>query len=236
MTCSSSPYNDYDAFAHGYTQDNDNNATNAFYERPASLALLGDVAGQRVLDAGCGAGSHAAELIRRGASVTGLDKSPGMLAIARQRLGSSVPLHEADLAEPLPFASASFDAVLASLVMHYLQDWGPTLTEFRRVLVPGGCLVISTHHPFMDHQVADGTDYFATYDFTEEWTKGGQTVLMRFWHRPLHAMTDAFKAAGFALDVIAEPQPDPAAESLFPSVYDDLRTSPRFLFFRLTTP
>ena len=47
----------------------------------------------------------------------------------------------------------------------------------------------------MDHPLAGGPDYFATYDFTEEWTKGGQTVLMRFWHRPLHAMTDAFRAA-----------------------------------------
>lgn len=93
--------------------------------------------------------------------------------------------------------------------MHYLQDWGPSLKEFRRVIVPGGRLVISTHHPFMDHPLAGGPDYFATYAVTEEWTRGGQTVLMRFWHRPLHAMTDAFRAAGYTLGVIAEPQPDP---------------------------
>jgi hypothetical protein len=61
-------------------------------------------------------------------------------------------------------------------------------------------------------------------------------MLMRFWHRPLHAMTNAFRAAGFTLDVISEPQPDPAAESLFPSIYADLHTKPRFLFFRLTAP
>jgi SAM-dependent methyltransferase len=121
-------HNDYDAFAIGYSRDNDSNATNAYYERPASLALLGDVAGQHVLDAGCGGGAHAAAMIRRGASVTGLDKSAGLLAIARQRLGSGIPLHEADLADPLPFAPASFDAILASLVMHYLQEWG-TLTR-----------------------------------------------------------------------------------------------------------
>jgi SAM-dependent methyltransferase len=236
MTSTGERPNDYDAFALGYTQDNDSNATNAYYERPASLALLGEVNGQRVLDAGCGAGSHAAEMIRRGASVTGLDKSAGLLAIARQRLGADVPLHQADLGEPLPFPAASFDAALASLVMHYLHDWEPTLAEFRRVLIPGGHLVISTHHPFMDHPLAGGPDYFATYDFTEEWTKGGQSALMRFWHRPLHAMTDAFRSAGFTLDVIAEPQPDPAAERLFPAAYADLRTNPRFLFFRLTAP
>jgi SAM-dependent methyltransferase len=231
-----SRHNDYDAFAVGYTADNDGNATNAYYERPASLALLADVTGQAVLDAGCGAGSHAAELIRRGATVTGLDKSAGLLAIARERLGAGVFLQEGDLAEVLPFRPGSFDAILASLVMHYLEDWGPTLAEFRRVLVPGGRLVISTHHPFMDHPLAGGPDYFATYDFTEEWTKGGETVLMRFWHRPLHAMTDAFRDAGFTLDVVSEPQPQPAAASLFPSVYADLRNKPRFLFFRLIAP
>jgi ubiquinone/menaquinone biosynthesis C-methylase UbiE len=232
----SEPYNDYDAFAAGYSADNENNATNAYYERPASLALLGDVSGQRVLDAGCGAGAHAAELVRRGASVTGLDKSAGLLAIARQRLGDSVPLHQGDLAEPLPFPSASFEAILASLVVHYLKDWGPMLAEFRRVLAPGGRLVISTHHPFMDHSLAGGPSYFATYDFTEEWTKGGQTVQMRFWHRPLHSMTDAFQAARFTMDIMSEPEPDPAAEKLFPAVYADLCTNPRFLFFRLIAP
>ena len=210
--------------------------TTALSARPASLALLGDAAGQRVLDAGCGAGAHAAELVKRGAHVTGLDKSAGLLAIARQRLGAGVPLHEGDLTDPLPFPSAGFEAVLASLVVHYLEDWGPMLAEFRRILVPGGRLVISTHHPFMDHPLGGGPSYFATYDFTEEWTKGGQTVLMRFWHRPLHAMTDAFQAAGFILDAMREPEPDPAAETLFPAIYADLRTNPRFLFFRLIAP
>ena len=43
-----------------------------------------------------------------------------------------------------------------------------------------GRLVISTHDPFMDHALARGTDYFATYDFSEEWSKGGQTVTPQF--------------------------------------------------------
>jgi ubiquinone/menaquinone biosynthesis C-methylase UbiE len=58
---------------------------------------------------------------------------------------------------------AAFDDVTASLVLHYLRDWGPALREFRRVLQPAGRLIISTHHPFMDHALAGGTDYFATY-------------------------------------------------------------------------
>ena len=66
----------------------------------------------------------------RGAVVTGADKSAGMLALARERLGPDVPLYQADLGEPLPFPDAAFNDVTASLVLHYLRDWAPTLREF----------------------------------------------------------------------------------------------------------
>jgi SAM-dependent methyltransferase len=222
--------NDYDAFAAAYSEDNENNAFNAFYERPASLGLMGDVAGKRVLDAGCGSGLHAAALIERGARVTGIDKSSALLEIARRRLGLESDLAQADLNEPLAFGSDTFDAILASLVMHYLEDWSLPLREFRRILAPDGRLVISTHHPFMDHALAGGTDYFATYEFVDEWEKGGQAMSMRFWHRPLHAMIDALQGAGFAVLKISEPQPLPEAKDLFPEAYEVLSTAPRFLF------
>jgi SAM-dependent methyltransferase len=56
-------------------------------------------------------------------------------------------LRVADLAEPLPYADDTFDDVVASLVSHYLQDWGSALTELRRVLKPGGRLLASVNHP-----------------------------------------------------------------------------------------
>jgi hypothetical protein len=49
-------------------------------------------------------------------------------------------------------------------------------------------------------------------------------------------MTDAFRAAGFILDDMREPKPEPAAEQSFPAVYADLCANPRFLFFRLIAP
>ena len=226
--------NDYDAFARAYAADNEVNLSNAHYERPAVLALAGDVGGRRVLDAGCGSGALTAALRDRGAEVTGIDSSAGLLELARERLGPEVALRQADLSRALPFADAAFDDVTASLVLHYLRDWQPTLREFRRVLRPRGRLIVSTHHPFMDHTLAGGEDYFATYQITEEWTKSGQTALMSFWHRPLHAMTSAFTAAGFVLAQISEPQPDAAARTLFPDDFVRFSTEPRFLFFVLT--
>lgn len=226
--------NAYDAFARAYAESNERGAYNAGYERPAALALVGDVAGRRVLDAGCGAGGHAAALVERGARVTGVDSSAGLLAIAAERLGDTARLLQADLREPLSLQSGSFDVVLASLVMHYMPDWRPALREFHRVLVPEGRLVISTHHPFMDHAVAGGEDYFATYDFTEDWERGGETVRMRFWHRPLSAMTAALGETGFALETVAEPAPEPWVREQDPEAWHTMTTEPRFLFFAAT--
>ena len=196
------------------------------------LALAGDVAGRRILDAGCGAGPLLAALRDRGAIVTGFDKSAGMIELARRRLGDVADLQVADLSSPLPFPDNTFDDVAASLVLHYLEDWGPTLAELRRVLKPGGRLIVSVEHPFaitlMHREAGRKADYFATSNRTEEWTMAGQTALMSFWDRPLHAMTDAFTAADFRIAVISEPGPAPAARELFPN---DIAAKPRFLCF-----
>lgn len=113
--------NDYDGFAEAYTASNETSLVNAYYERPAMLALAGDVAGRRILDAGCGSGPLFAALRERGAVVTGIDKSARMLEQARRRLGNDADLHVAELGSPLPFPDDTFDDVTASLVLHYLE-------------------------------------------------------------------------------------------------------------------
>jgi ubiquinone/menaquinone biosynthesis C-methylase UbiE len=230
--------NNYDSFAEAYAAANEASLVNAYYERPAMLALAADVAGRRILDAGCGSGALFAALRDRGATVTGIDKSAGMLESARRRLGDDADLRVADLGSPLPFPDGTFDDVTASLVLHYLEDWGAALAELRRVLKPGGRLIVSVNHPFAEnlwHREAGlEPDYFATYSYTTEWTAGGQTALLRFWNRPLHAMTDAFTAAGFRITVISEPAvaPDTPRE-LLPDDIADARRFLCFLFFVL---
>src|SRR5580692_1662483 len=191
--------NNYDSFAEAYSAENETSLYNAYYERPATLALAGDVTGRRILDAGCGSGPLFAALRDRGAVVTGIDRSAGMLEQARRRLGDDADLQVAELGSPLPFPDDAFDDVTASLVLHYLRDWGPALAELRRVLKPGGRLIVSVNHPFRDNlwhrEVGLEPDYFATYNYTVEWTAGGQSAVLRFWTRPLQAMTDAFTAA-----------------------------------------
>ena len=74
--------------------------------------------------------------------------SAKMLELARQRLGPGADLHLADLGSPLPFPDGPFDDVIACLVLHYLQDWTAPLAELRRVLRPGGRLIVAVDHPY----------------------------------------------------------------------------------------
>jgi len=103
----------YEGFAAGYAEYNENNAHNALYERPATLALLGDLSDKRVLDAGCGAGAISEAMLARGAQVMGIDVSPQMVRIARSRLGNRASVFVGDLSSPLPFGNSSFDLVAA---------------------------------------------------------------------------------------------------------------------------
>jgi ubiquinone/menaquinone biosynthesis C-methylase UbiE len=226
--------NDYDSFAEAYSAVNEVSLHNAYYERPATLALAGDVAGRRVLDAGCGSGPLFAALRDRGAVVTGFDKSAGMLELARRRLGDGADLRVADLGRPLPFPDGAFDDVIASLVLHYLEDWTAPLAELRRVLRPGGRLIASVDHPLQGHPlVRAGADYFATYQYSAETTApSGQSFVLTFWHRPLPAMISAFTAAGFRIAAIDEPLTAPGTpRELLPDFLKDKPPGSGFLCF-----
>jgi ubiquinone/menaquinone biosynthesis C-methylase UbiE len=224
----------YDAMAEDYSADNATGSYNAFYERPATISLLGDVSGQRVLEIGCGAGPLTSWLVDHGATVTAMDVSSEMVRLARQRVADRATFVVANLEHPLAFASdGAFDLVVASLVLHYVKDWEAVLREFARVLRPGGEVVFSTHHPTMDWRLHSFDDYFAVKQVSEIWTKGSGDYEVTFWRRPLTAMTAAIAAAGFVITQLVEPQPVPELESLDPANYELLRTEPRFLFFRL---
>lgn len=220
--------NDYDSFAEAYTAETEASLINGYYCRPAILNLAGDVAGRRILDAGCGSGPISAALRDRGAVVTGFDRSTKMLDLARRRLGADADLHVADLSRPLPFPDGAFDDVIVSLVLHYLEDWTAPLAELRRVLTPAGRLIVAVNHPLILPLARPGAGYFGTSTWSDEYTFAGQKAVLTYWHRPLHAMTDAFTDAGFRISVISEPPPAPGARELFPA---EIEAKPRFLCF-----
>ncbi|EWT02064.1 methyltransferase [Intrasporangium oryzae NRRL B-24470] len=224
----------YDSFAVSYARANESGLFNKYYARPAMIELAGDVRGHRVLDAGCGSGPLFEDLRAKGAIVTGFDSSPAMLELARQRLGDDADLLVADLSRPLPFANAAFDDVVVSLVLHYLQDWTAPLSELRRVLKPGGRLLLSVNHPRILESSDPSADYFSVTQYSEEYTFDDQRAVLTYWHRPLHAMSDAFTEAGFRIAVISEPPFSPSTpRELLPPDIGDRRAFICFLFFVL---
>jgi SAM-dependent methyltransferase len=226
----------YEAMADDYADAVDESPFNALYERPGVIALLPEVDGKRVLDVGCGSGPLSAWLVSRGADVVGFDISPSMVRRAERRALRSASFRVADLAEPLSFLEdSSFDVAVASLVIHYLHDWVPPLSELRRILRPDGALVLSTHHPAKDVLELSATgNYLATELLTDRWEKGGKKFDVRFWHRPLSAMFAAFDEAGFVVRKLTEPLPLPECRERFPDEWERLSTEPNFLFFRLS--
>lgn len=204
---SATPAADYDSFAAAYSASNENNLFNAYYERPEMIRLAGDVAGLDVLDAGCGSGLLMDALRAMDAVVSGFDLSPAMVELARQRLGRDADLRVADLVAPLPYRDDAFDLVVASLSLHYVEDWVSVLAELRRVLKPGGRLIVSIIHPTVYAVVYPEADYFALTQYSEDYDFGEGTVWMTYWHRPLQDVINTFIDAGFAIKTVTEPPP-----------------------------
>ncbi len=205
-----------------------------YYERPAMRSLLGDVAGQRVLDAGCGHGSDTEWLLAHRATVIAIDSSPAMVELTRERVGTAADVRPADLNEPLDFIeTASLDTILCSLVLDYIRDWDAVFQEFGRILKPGGCLCFSVHHPFfLDLKVQAGIhdSYFAVQRLEEDWSPFGLSIPA--YRRPLGATSSALWNANFVIELIVEPRPTDACKEAFPGHFERLSKHPVFICMR----
>ena len=107
------------------------------------LAIVTDRIGPgpgSVLDIGAGTGRFTTALLDAGWKVTSFDGSARMLAVIGER-APAAELVEGRLGEPLPFATAAFDALVAMRVVKYVADTGAALRQMARVVAPGGRLV-----------------------------------------------------------------------------------------------
>ncbi len=106
--------------------------------------------GERVLDVACGTGvvtRIASQQVGDSGTVTGLDINPGMLAVARATTPDSpINWHE-ESAESMSLADASFDVVLCQMGLQFVPDKHAALREMRRVLAPGGRLILNLPGP-----------------------------------------------------------------------------------------
>jgi SAM-dependent methyltransferase len=222
----------YEPCAEQYDIGSAKSPFNRLLERPAVQAMLGDLASLRVLEAGCAGGRLTRWMVDQGAQVVALDISPTLVRKAKERVPSGASFRVHDIRKPLDFvADASIDVVVASLVMQYIEDWSELLGEFHRVLRPGGRFVMSTGHPFADLRLSPSGDYHVTELVTDEWTTdyGPPPLIVRFYRKPLAAMTTDILTAGFMITAIEEPRPGEADREAFGPKFDKVAKSPWFL-------
>jgi SAM-dependent methyltransferase len=183
--------------------------------READARLLGDVAGRRTLEIGCGAAMCSRWLVGQGARPVACDLSAGMLRHARAasaRTGIDVPLVQAD-ATMLPFADAAFDIVFTAFgAVPFVADSAAVMREAARVLRPGGRFVFATTHPlrwaFPDDPGPAGLTatmpYFDRTPYVEFAATGEPTYVEH--HRTLGDRVREITAAGLRLVDLVEPE------------------------------
>jgi N-acetylglutamate synthase-like GNAT family acetyltransferase/2-polyprenyl-3-methyl-5-hydroxy-6-metoxy-1,4-benzoquinol methylase len=223
----------YDAVAERYAAKVDTKPHNAYYERPATRSLLPEVAGRRVLDAGCGPGVNAEWLLEQGAEVEGVDASERMVELARRRTGGRATIHHADFGESLAFlGDQSFDVVVCALALDHMRDWRRVFGEFHRLLRSAGTLVFSTGHPIADLMITGSWHYFDVERCEYTWTGFGDPFRMPYYRRPLSAMLNPLIEAGFVIDHVLEPLPTEEFLRSDPTNYQRLVREPCFLCVR----
>ncbi len=226
-------FESYQKMADYYFNSVDAKPYNADYERPGLVALLPEVKGKKVLDAGCAAGWYTGWLINEGAEVTAVDFSPNMIEMTKKRVGDKGKVIQKDLNEPLDFLEDdSLDIVISSLTLHYLKDWDPVMKEFNRVLVDKGHLIFSVHHPFMDYSYFGCDDYFEVKLLTDEWNTPDGKVEVQFYRRPLCEIIRPVVENDFLIERITEPMPTEIFKEKHAKDYERLTKEPQFLFVR----
>ncbi len=206
-----------------YAKNIEEHPYHSLLNRPALLSVLPQLKGLNVLDAGCGTGWFTDYFVSQGALVTGLDVSPEMIERTKARVSSATVL-QANLAEPLKLESESFDLILSSLTLQYLESWSATFNEFHRILKANGIFIFSVHHPFEEFKLS-GENYF---EVEERKRKGGQIS----FRRSLSTMTETLHQTGFVIERMLEPLPDAAYAKTDPEGYEGLLKFPGLLAIR----
>jgi ubiquinone/menaquinone biosynthesis C-methylase UbiE len=220
----------YESLANEYNAKIDYKPHNAFYDRPNTLKLIGEVKDKSVLDAGCGPGKYAEILISKGATVTGFDISPRMIELAKERNKNRGLFFVQDLASPfVKLNDNSYDIIVCALAMHYIEDWNSTIQEFYRVLKEKGQLIISIEHPFFEFNYFNSTQYFNTEAVKCIWKNFGNPIEVNSYRRPLESCIIPLTNNGFYIDKLIEPKPTKEFEKLDPKHYKELYEFPAFM-------
>jgi ubiquinone/menaquinone biosynthesis C-methylase UbiE len=219
---------------------------------PAIFALIGDVAGKSVLDAGCGEGYNTRQLAALGARVTGIDLSEAMIRQAGDEERDNprgIDYHLGSFSRMPFFPDGRFDLVVSFMALMDGPDYEGAVREIQRVLKPGGELVFSISHPcFLTPGLGwvkdeDGNrikvtagGYFSTEPYVERWKFGASPEAASLppfsvprFPRTLSAYVNPLLETGFRLLRLNEPRPSEEACRLHLSLRTERDIVPIFL-------
>jgi len=206
------------------------------YNNPAFFEFVGNLAGQLVLDAGCGEGYNTRLLARRGARMTGVDLSTKMIELARaeeERELLGICYEVASTSDLSMFADETFDAVVSTMALMDFADYDGAIREFWRVLRPDGLFAFNICHPCFTNALQGWEhddsgevvgirlgDYFQKGSYVEHWKFGAapkseseqvEPFTVIYFHQTLADLINPLCATGFRIEAIAEPRPTEGA-------------------------
>ncbi|WP_339228061.1 methyltransferase domain-containing protein [Oceanobacillus sp. FSL K6-2867] len=210
---------------------------NDFVEQPAIKSLMPDLTDKRVLDLGCGTGHFAAYCVENGAaSVLGIDISRNMIEEAKKRNIHQKIEYICSPIEDVDLPNKTFDIVISSLAVHYIENYSKLIQKINRVLNENGQFVFSTEHPFitarkeMNNWVLNENGeklHWALDNYQEEgrrdhtWYVDGVVV----YHRTISTLINTLISNGFVVERLIEPQAMSEGLEKMPKLINEKRRS-----------
>jgi len=233
----------YDLIAKSYhlhrTKKNTGWFFNELLEMPATLELLGNVQGKKILDWGCGTGIYTKLLDEKGAKVKGFDISEEMIKIAKQenpkldlRVGSGLKI---------PFKE-KFDIVVASLAILYIKNQNKLFKEISRILKKGGYFIFSIGNPvgMSKKAIKCGKkkiyildDYFNERKIYGTFNFGDKKVKIPAYHKTYETIIKTIIKNDFEIVNYKDAYPIKKAKKLFPEFYKEYTNVPFFCVWKV---
>lgn len=207
---------------------------NAAGEWATLKTLLPDFQGKTLLDLGCGYGWHCIYAAEQGAErIVGVDLSEKMLETARAKTTDDRITYQRCAMEDIEFEPESFDIVLSSLALHYVENFEIIVKKVHTILKPGGAFLFSAEHPvFTAYGTQDWyydesgkilhfpVDHYY-YEGKRTATFLGEEVVK--YHKTLTTYLNGLLENGFEIRRIVEPQPTQEMIEAVEGMKDEMR-------------
>lgn len=240
MPDSNAPLYDDPMFFAGYKKLRQiDNGLNGSTEQPAVRSRMLDLAGRDILDLGCGFGDFLRYAATRGArTMIGVDQSRRMIEEAQGRSSEYGIDFRCEDITAFRAGPDSFDIVVSSLALHYIEAYADVVSAVHDWLRPGGIFLFTVEHPICTAnpigwvRAVEGDREFWPLDrYQEEGARMTHWFIdgVRKYHRTVETYVNALIGRGFRLAFLGEPKPVSASNDIRPEDWEHMRRPPLLL-------